>query len=250
MTKGIDCSTPLNASTAKALAQQGFQFVGRYLVPENYRWKRLTLAEANVITEAGMQVISVFETTANRASGGTEAGKADGAAALKEAKLLGQPTGSTIYFAVDYDAQPKDYDNIERYLKAATEQIPGYCSGVYGSYAVIEEMAKRKACTSFWQTYAWSSGKKSGNANVYQYKNDVVIGGISVDLNESYGSEGWWNTKGEVVTTMSQDDAVKIIRFLSAAWFASINIEDKNEFNRLANEVRKSAGIPIESSSK
>jgi hypothetical protein len=247
MVKGIDCSTPLEAATAKALAKQGYRFAARYLVPERYAWKRLTLSEAEAITVAGMQVISVYETTANRATGGASAGHEDGVAALKEARLIGQPTGSTIYFAVDYDAQPQDYDEIEKYLKAALQQIPDYSSGVYGSYAVVEEMAKRQACQSFWQTYAWSRGKKSGYANIYQYQNDVAIGGVAVDLNKSYGGEGWWNTKGEGGPTISQDDANKIIRFLSAAWHAATTKTDKDEFNRLANEVRKAAGIPIES---
>jgi hypothetical protein len=245
MTKGIDCSNPLKATTAKDIAQQGYRFAARYLVPERYAWKRLTLSEAEAITAAGMQIISVFETTANRASGGTSAGQQDGAAALKEARLIGQPAGSTIYFAVDYDAQPQDYDDIETYLQAASQEIPGYSSGVYGSYAVIEEMAKRKACQSFWQTYAWSRGKKSTYANLYQYQNDANVSGVIVDLNDSYGGEGWWNTNGEGVPTMSQDDADKIIRFLSAAWHAATTKTDKEEFNRLANEVRKAAGIPI-----
>lgn len=248
MVKGIDCSSPLTASTAAKIANQGYDFAARYLVPSSYAWKRLTPAEAEAITVAGMQIISVFETTANRPAGGATAGLADGKAALKEARLIGQPTGSAIYFAVDYDAQPKDFDEIEQYLKAAAEQIPGYAAGVYGSYSVVEEMARRKACDCFWQTYAWSYGNKSGHANVFQYKNNVSVGGVAVDLNDSYGGEGWWNTKKGEEPTMSQEDAEKIIRFLAAAWYAATTKTDKAEFNRLANEVRKAAGIPIDSS--
>ncbi|TFE23677.1 DUF1906 domain-containing protein [Cohnella luojiensis] len=247
MVKGIDCSTPLTASTAAKIAKQGYEFAARYLVPSSYAWKRLTAAEANAITVAGMQLISVFETTANRPVGGATAGTEDGKAALNEAQTIGQPTGSAIYFAVDYDAQPKDFAAIEQYLKAAAEQIPGYAAGVYGSYSVIEEMFKRKACDVFWQTYAWSYGKKSEHANVFQYKNNVMVAGVAVDLNESYGGEGWWNTKEEEEPTMSQEDAEKIIRFLSAAWFAATTKEDKAEFNRLADEVRKAAGVPTKS---
>jgi hypothetical protein len=247
MTKGIDCSTPLNAATAKDIAKQGYLFVARYLVPEIYAWKRLTPSEAKAITAAGMQIISVYETTANRATGGASAGHEDGAVALNEARLVGQPTGSAIYFAVDYDAQPQGYDTIEKYLEAATQQIPGYSCGVYGSYAVVEEMAKRKACQSFWQTYAWSRGKESAHANLYQYRNNVTVGGVTVDLNDSRGREGWWNTSGEIELTISQDDAEKIIRLLSAAWYAATTKADKDEFHRLANEVRKASGIPVES---
>ncbi len=93
---------------------------------------------------------------------------------------------------MDYDAQPADYDAIESYLKAAGEEIPGYVAGVYGSYTVIEEMAGRGAAGHLWQTYAWSRGLKSQAANVYQYKNDISMAGIGVDLNESFGNEGFW----------------------------------------------------------
>lgn len=193
--RGIDCATPLNAATAGNLAAAGMEFVCRYLVPEQYAWKRLTRLEAEFITAAGMQIISVFETSASRASKGAAAGQADGAAAYKEAQLISQPTGTAIYFAVDYDAQPADYDAIEAYLRAAEEQIPGYAVGVYGSYSVIEEMAHRGAAWHFWQTYAWSRGQRSRAANIYQHKNDISMAGIGVDLNKSFGNEGFWNTK-------------------------------------------------------
>lgn len=259
MTEGIDCATPLNAKSAKAFADAGYRFAARYLVPLGYAWKRLTPTEAETITEAGMQVISVYETSANRPAGGSSAGQADGAAAFREAQTVGQPPGSVIYFAVDYDAGPKDYDNIEAYLRAAAVQIPGYEAGVYGSYAIVEEMGRRQACRRFWQTYAWSRGKKSSYANMYQYRNDVKVAGLLVDLNEGYGNEGGWTTKktgggGEVspdnpqtggqVAKLSEEDAVKIIAFLQAGWKIVSTKTDKEEFHRLANEVRKAAGLP------
>jgi hypothetical protein len=244
--KGFDCATPLNAARAGALAAEGMKFAARYLVPPRYAWKRLTAAEAQAISDAGMEIISVFETTASRASQGAAAGSQDGALALAEARLVGQPAGSAIYFAVDYDAQSADYNAIEQYLRAARAAIPGYDAGVYGSYAVVEEMAKRGACTHFWQTYAWSRGQRSGRSNIYQYRNDVTVAGVKVDLNESYGNEGFWNLRKEAEPEMTKEDAEKIIRFLSAAWFAATTEQAREEFHRLANEVRKVAGLPEE----
>jgi hypothetical protein len=246
-TKGIDCAVPLTAEKARAIRAAGYEFVARYLVPERYAWKRLTRAEAEAITAAGMKIVSVFETTANRPVRGAAAGAVDGAEALKEAKAIGQPLGTAIYFAVDYDAQPKDYDAIEAYLRAAAAAITGYRVGVYGSYAVIEEMARRGAAQHFWQTYAWSRGKRSQRANIYQHKNGVTLAGHTVDLNESYGGEGWWDTsRKEAKPKMDPKDAEKIIRFLSAAWYATESKEAREEFHRLANEVRKAAGLPVQ----
>lgn len=45
---------------------------------------------------------------------------------------------------------------------------------------------------------------------------------------------------------MSKEDAEKIIRFLSAGWFATESPEARAEFHRLANEVRKAAGLPVQ----
>ncbi|MDG0809745.1 DUF1906 domain-containing protein [Cohnella rhizosphaerae] len=259
MAKGIDKAAPVTAAQAKTLASAGYTFAARYLVPPAYGWKRMTADEAKLITAAGMQIVSVFETTASRAASGADAGRNDGAAAYAEALAVGQPKGSAIYFAVDYDAQPKDFDAIEAYLKAAAKQVAGYDTGVYGSYAVVEEMAKRRACSHFWQTYAWSRGKRSDKANIFQYKIDTKVSGIPLDLNESYGNEGWWDTNAsanpnpnpnpkpdEEESAMKPEDAEKIIKFLSAAWFAATTKADKAEFNRLANEVRKAAGMPTE----
>jgi len=241
--QGIDCSTPLTATAARDIAAAGYRFAARYLVPPPYAWKRLTKAEAAAIQSAGLAIVSVFETAANRAAGGASAGRSDGAAAYREAQAVGQPAGSAIYFAVDYDARAQDYDAIEAYLQAAAAQIPGYEAGVYGSYAVVEEMARRGACRHFWQTYAWSGGRQSSRANIYQYRNNVQVASIAVDLNRSYGNEGWWGLRGGD-HDMSKEDAEKIIRFLSAAWFAAADQASRDEFNRLANEVRKAAGLP------
>ena len=81
MTKGFDCSTPLTAQKAAAFVGQGYVFVARYLVPSGA--KALTKSEADAISAAGLQVVSVFETTANRALGGRSAGLADGATLFK-----------------------------------------------------------------------------------------------------------------------------------------------------------------------
>ena len=193
--KGIDCTAAINAATRKALKESGYEFVCRYLVPASMAWKRLTKQEVQAITASGLFILSIFESSANRASSGASGGAADGKAALIEAKSVGQPEESAIYFAVDYDAQPKDYDALEAYFLAAKEQIKPYKIGGYGSYAVIEELFKRGVIDCGWQTYAWSKGKLSTRANVYQYKNGVAVAGINCDLNKSYGNEGFW--KGE-----------------------------------------------------
>lgn len=200
--KGIDYTASTTAAQAKALKDAGYGFVCRYLVPVRMAWKRLTKAEADIISATGLQIVSVYEANANNAAKGAVQGAIDGKEAIIEGNTVCQPQGSTIYFAVDYDVQAKDYDIIEAYLKAAQAQIIGYNVGCYGSFGVCEEMSKRgiKYC---WQTYAWSAGKKSTYANVYQFNNGVNICGISCDANESYGNEGFWNFNEKTPSVIS-----------------------------------------------
>jgi len=48
-------------------------------------------------------------------------------------------------------------------------------------------------CDWGWQTYAWSGGKVSGKAHIYQYHNGVPFDGADCDLNRSLQSEiGAW----------------------------------------------------------
>jgi len=43
---------------------------------------------------------------------------------------------------------------------------------------------------------------------------------------------------------LSAEDAEKLIKFMSAAWFATESEEARAEFKRLANELRKASGQP------
>jgi Domain of unknown function (DUF1906) len=214
-------------------------------------WKRLTRVEAEAITAAGMNLVSVFQRGTNDAKGGAANGTRDGKAASQEAKLIGQPSGTAIYFAVDYDAQPTDYNAIEAYLRAAAKEVPGYEVGVYGSYAVVEEMAKRGACSHFWQTYAWSKGKLSKVANLYQYKNGQQLAGHTVDFNDGLGGEGWWDTNPPAVekpvsNPLDKAAAEKVIAVLGALWMASADKQVQTAANYAANALRDAAGIPLQ----
>lgn len=45
---------------------------------------------------------------------------------------------------------------------------------------------------------------------------------------------------------MSVEDANKIIAFLSAAYMATEDPQARDEFHRLANELRKASGQPMQ----
>lgn len=187
MIYGIDCASKLTAQAAAEIKAAGYEFAGRYLVPPVglTKWKALSKDECRAVTGAGLRLLTVWETTADRVRGGMAAGAEDGARAVKLAEEYGIPDGAAVYFAVDYDARADDYGTIESYLFGARAQLGGrWRVGVYGSFRVIEEMAKRCAADCFWQCVAWSGGMKSGHRHVFQAKFGQRAAGVMVDINE------------------------------------------------------------------
>lgn len=195
--QGIDMAQTITSSAARAFAEQGVKFVGRYVKANS--WKTIEPAEAQRIQAAGMQILSVFERTADRTKQGASAGTVDGIEAFKQAKKIGQPTGTAIYFAVDYDAPASQLDNIAAYLRAAQREITGYRLGVYGSYSVINAMAAKFPGIYLWQTRAWSKGKVSELAHVYQREIDVQANGHQIDWNDLLTLDaGLWPVRQQV----------------------------------------------------
>ena len=93
MIRGIDTATRLSAAKCQELKAAGVESVGRYLVPAvgTLKYKALTKAEAEAITNAGMKLLCVYETTADRARNGMAAGAVDGANALNCAREINSP---------------------------------------------------------------------------------------------------------------------------------------------------------------
>ncbi|WP_179232887.1 DUF1906 domain-containing protein [Paenibacillus rigui] len=221
MAKGFDCATPLTAEKAREFIASGFTFVCRYLAPAG-SWKRLTAAEAQRVTDAGLWLVSVFERGADNALAGAAQGAEDGRLALQYAREVGQPEGTVIYAAVDTDVNSSHYDAIEAYLQAFDEQITGYELGVYGEYEICKVMRDRGIVSKVWQTYAWSRGAKVEDSNIYQYENDVTENGIGIDRDESNGDAGGWRVGMAIknsVPELSAAIANNIIEsYLSVAW--------------------------------
>lgn len=188
----IDCATKLTAESAKALKSEGITHVIRYLNPG---WKGLTADEVKAISDAGLEIVSVFETVPTQVSYFThDQGKQDAQDASKYAKALGQTKGSAIYFTVDYDAQGKDLGEILDYFSAVAESIdPSFKLGAYGSYAVLQYLKQHSKVEFFIQTYAWSHGQVCDFAHLYQYQNGVNVAGVTVDRDKVLQDPAAWS---------------------------------------------------------
>ena len=103
------------------------------LVNIKYLEKTITPSELQAIKDQGLKVVVVYQNYSNGIQHFTlDHARLDAFCALVDAKRIGQPYGSTIYFAVDFDAT--DMDQITAYFDTIKKVIKGrYKIGVYGS---------------------------------------------------------------------------------------------------------------------
>ena len=146
-----DASTVITQTTADTLVANNYQIIGRYLTGyvgtgAARRSKAMTAEELDILSSNGIRVFPIYQ------DGGyyheyfvPGRGTEDARDAVRAAHRLGYPSGTTIYFAVDYDAL--DYqvtNNILPYLaevrsvldainESEGSDLPEYKLGVYGS---------------------------------------------------------------------------------------------------------------------
>lgn len=143
-----DTATIITAEKAQTLRNNGYKTVGRYLTgnvrtSSGLTSKALTSQELAVIFDAGLKVFPIYQ------DGGYESsyfvkdqGTRDAYSAASAARRLGFLSGTTIYFAVDFDAY--DYEVTDKIIpyfqeiKSAFAKMqtfstaPKYEIGVYG----------------------------------------------------------------------------------------------------------------------
>jgi hypothetical protein len=177
--KGLDTTMELTRH-AVALRRQGYDFAIRYY--SHNAAKNLSLGEARALSQAGMRIGVVWETSGTHAGFFSRAqGLADGAAAfLMATQAIGQPFGSAIYFAVDYDPTQADIDGvISNYftgvhaaLYVGAEGRPSYRVGVYGSGLCCGALVERGIASLSWLSH--STGFAGSRRYAEQRRYDLV----------------------------------------------------------------------------
>lgn len=197
--------TPWSTQSKLAcLKEAGLRTVIRYYnfqsssgLPE----KRLEPAEAAAISAAGLSLAVVFQQKQNEAGDFSEdEGYRAGQRAASYARdTIGQPAGSGIYFAVDFDASTTEIEQaIKPYFqgvrRAFTEQgggTPAYRIGSYGSGLVGTTLRDAGLTELLW--LSMSRGfcgtqeiYQSGQFNLSQMPVlDVTLCGLGIDYNET-----------------------------------------------------------------
>lgn len=139
--------------------------------------KNLTAAHVKAYSAAGLAIGTVYESTAARATAGFAAGVADAQSAEAQRKTVGLPDGHRHFFAVDEDVP---WASVLAYFQGAVSVLGMGRCGAYGSYAVVEG-AYAYGIRLLWQTVAWSAGKVSAHAVLYQSGGTVLGGGADTN---------------------------------------------------------------------
>ena len=177
---------------ASALKRAGARFVCRYLSHDT-TGKNLTRSEAEQLSDAGLWLVVVWESTASRALAGRAAGVADAKDAAAQARACGMPSDRPIYFAVDFDAAAGQQDEINAYLDGAASVLGRGRVGLYAGYYPLKRAFDAGKITYGWQTYAWSGGRWDARAQLQQYSNDHKINGVGVDYDRAVKNDyGQW----------------------------------------------------------
>jgi peptidoglycan hydrolase-like protein with peptidoglycan-binding domain len=163
-----------------AIKAAGKSFVMRYLYPDGQGGKGLDASEVADYRNNGLLIGVVYESSATRALAGYAAGVADANTSKAQLAALSM-AGTVVYFGVDFNATLGQIPTLNAYLNGAASVLGKNRIGVYGGIGVIEGCVG-VSCDYGWQTYAWSAGRVSDKAHVYQYRNGQILNGGSVDL--------------------------------------------------------------------
>lgn len=163
--RGVDIASDA-AVSLNELAQSHVDFVARYYREPNSRFPALSTGEAQLLSSLGIKLVAVWESHSRTpAHFSYDSGFGDANTAYREAKMVGQPSGSAIYFAVDFDARGDSFERVDEYfrgvqagLAAAGGGRPEYAVGVYGSGAVCDAVKHAGLARYSWlsNSFAWT----------------------------------------------------------------------------------------------
>ena len=186
---GIDLAMD-TSGIAEELRGSHIEFVARYYRDPTSSLPALSVQEARKLASLGLKIVAVWEQNSPDPENlSYSAGHGDAFSAYKQAKAIGQPAGSAIYFAVDFNAQEletaKEYfRGITAGLAEASSGRAEYKVGVYGSGAVCDAIKRAGLARYSWLSKAtsWDGSLdyndwniKQGEALPFSFDNDSNV---------------------------------------------------------------------------
>jgi hypothetical protein len=195
--------TPLR-TTAKisCLAASGVGTVIRYYNFKNsmaFPQKCLQLDEAQALSAGGLGIAVVFQQRQNQVADFSDLkGHAAGVRAYRHAHDdIGQPPGSAIYFAVDFDATPGEiagsvvpfFEGVRRAFDEESGGVPPYRVGAYGSGLVCGTLTSQGLIAVTWLAMSrgfagTEAALQAGEFHLAQRAPEATLCNLDVDFND------------------------------------------------------------------
>lgn len=163
------------SGSAICLSQSGIAFAFRYFSKRTQMEEKVvTRAEALALANNNIDLAVVYQDRARQLDDFLpERGTEDATHARTYAQSIGQPAGTAIFFAVDFDAQPADYRRIASYFRTVRAALGGqYLTGVYGSGFICTRL-KGDGLVDFCWLAAGSAWRDSATYQDWDIKQSV-----------------------------------------------------------------------------
>jgi Domain of unknown function (DUF1906) len=196
--QGIDLA---NDTSDKLMELQGsgLEFVARYYREPVSRWPALSWSEAQSLSSQGLKIVAVWESHSRDVQHFSYfSGYNDAMMAYPQARAVGQPAGSAIYFAVDFNARSAAFLPIDEYFRGVNAGLAAasgghaiYAVGVYGSGAVCDAMKREGLVQYAWlsNSIAWEGSIGYEDWNIRQGFRSPALS-FNHDFDEAKGDYG------------------------------------------------------------
>lgn len=177
--QGIDL--PTDASDVLIELQQSpVEFVARYYREPESRWPPLSASEAQRLSSLGLKIVAVWEShSRDPAHFSYSTGYYDAVTAYQQARAIGQPAGSAIYFAVDFNARGQSLEAVDEYFRGIAAGLAAavasggnatYAVGVYGSGVVCDAIKRASLARYSWlsNSFAWEGSTSYDDWDIMQ----------------------------------------------------------------------------------
>jgi hypothetical protein len=190
---------------AQAIRAAGYAGAVRYIGFPGRR-KCTTREELDDFTAHQLGMALIFEDTLTTWRTGRAGGQRSALSARTHADSIGWPAAHPIYFATDQDVvTAAEFAEMVEYLRGAGDVLGAGLVGVYGEADAIDRAREAGVASWFWQTAAWSRGRRTA-CNLYQHVGTVYVGGVACDVND-VNTVAWGQHTGSSITTLEDDVA-------------------------------------------
>jgi hypothetical protein len=196
---GIDMPTDASA-VLNELKDAQVEFVARYYRDPDSRWPALSPSEAQSLSSQGLKIVAVYEYHSPKpAHFSYEWGYYDALMANSEARGVGQPVGSAIYFAADFHAHGDGLASVVDYFRGVNAALAtagggtaDYVVGVYGSGPVCDAVRRAGLARYSWlsNSITWDDGTDYDGWNIMQGGSlpELSFGNDSDQAGSDYGA--------------------------------------------------------------